>query len=379
MTVTFYSNFFNDHQLPFCEEMYNLLGDGFTFVATEPISKERLELGFENKSKNYPFILNEYNSDINKTKAYELSLDSDIVIVGSAPDLYLRDRVLSGKITFRYSERFFKRGKWRILDPRVALAHYNGSFRYRKLKNLYMLCASAYTASDCRFIFSYPDRTYKWGYFTKVSSQDIDELMLGKMNDCVKILWVGRLIKLKHPEKPIQIIKKLISNGYNVKLDIIGIGELENDLKQIVISYKLNDFVNFLGSMSPERVLENMRKANIFLFTSDQQEGWGAVLNESMSSGCAVVANKAIGSVPFLIKDGENGLMYNGRIIDLYKKTETIVKKEHYCKRLGINAYITMRDRWSPKIATERLVEFCEELLKGRIMRYTQGPMSRAK
>lgn len=36
----------------------------------------------------------------------------------------------------------------------------------------------------------------------------------------------------------------------------------------------------------------------------------GAVLNESMNSGCAVIASDAIGSVPFLIKNGVNGIIY---------------------------------------------------------------------
>jgi len=335
-------------------------------------------MGFEDKSRNYPFILNEYENEINSKKAYELSLSSDIVIIGSAPDMYLRDRVLNGKITFRYSERFFKKGKWRILDPRVALAHYKGSFRYRKFKSLYMLCASAYTSSDCRFIFSYPGRMYKWGYFIKRNEKSIEAIMNEKMSNCVSILWVGRLVKLKHPEKSIQITKILINNGYNVKLDIIGNGQLENDLKQMVNKYKLNDYVNFLGSMSPENVLGNMEKADIFMFTSDKQEGWGVVLNESMSSGCAVVANKAIGSVPFLIKDGENGLMYNGKTNDLYRKVESLVKDMDYCRRLGIHAYNTMNEEWSPKIAAERLVAFCKELLDGRVLDYAKGPTSRA-
>ncbi|MEN6316043.1 MAG: glycosyltransferase [Clostridiaceae bacterium] len=377
MTVTFYSNFFNDHQLPFCEEMYKLLGDGFTFVATEPISKERLAMGFEDKSRNYPFILNEYENEINSKKAYELRLSSDIVIVGSAPDLYLRDRVLNGKLTFRYSERFFKKGKWRILDPRVAFAHYKGSFRYRKFKNLYMLCASAYTSSDCRFIHSYPDRMYKWGYFTRANKHDMD-ILTHKVNDYVKILWAGRLIKWKHPEIPILIINKLIENDYKVKLDIIGNGQLENNLKHMVSKYNLSEYVNFLGSMSPDNVLKNMEKADIFLFTSDRQEGWGVVLNESMSSSCAVVANRSIGSVPFLIKNGENGLMYNGTTNDLLKKVESVVKDIDYCRRLGSNAYKTMHNEWSPEIAAERLVAFCKELLDGRVLNFDNGPMSKA-
>ena len=76
-----------------------------------------------------------------------------------------------------------------------------------------------------------------------------------------------------------------------------------------------------LGAMPPEEVRRHMEKADIYLFTSDFNEGWGAVLNESMNSGCAVVASHAIGSVPFLIKNGENGLIYeNGNQLDLEKQ-----------------------------------------------------------
>lgn len=51
--------------------------------------------------------------------------------------------------------------------------------------------------------------------------------------------------------------------------------------------------------MKASEVRSYMEKADIYLFTSDFNEGWGAVLNESMNSGCAVVASHAIGSVPF--------------------------------------------------------------------------------
>ena len=73
---------------------------------------------------------------------------------------------------------------------------------------------------------------------------------------------------------------------------------------------KLEDCVHMLGAMSPDEVRKHMEQANIFLFTSDRNEGWGAVLNEAMNSGCAVVASHAIGSVPYLIKNGNNGYIY---------------------------------------------------------------------
>jgi hypothetical protein len=37
--------------------------------------------------------------------------------------------------------------------------------------------------------------------------------------------------------------------------------------------------------MPPEEVRVHMEQSNIYLFTSDFGEGWGAVLNEAMNSG----------------------------------------------------------------------------------------------
>ena len=46
MKVTFFSNFLNHHQLPFCLAMCKLTDNNFTFVATEKIPQERLDMGY---------------------------------------------------------------------------------------------------------------------------------------------------------------------------------------------------------------------------------------------------------------------------------------------------------------------------------------------
>lgn len=40
----------------------------------------------------------------------------------------------------------------------------------------------------------------------------------------------------------------------------------------------LNDYVTFTGPVQSDKVRGFMERAGIFLFTSDRQEGWGAVL-----------------------------------------------------------------------------------------------------
>lgn len=373
-----FSNFLNHHQLPFCKAMYELTNNNFRFVATEPVDQERLLMGYYDMSNDYPFCINTYASDDSFKSALRLGFESDIVITGSAPEIFIKKRLEAGKITFRYSERFFKEGYIRLLDPRVLKASYDYHTRYRNYSNVYILCASAYTAKDCSVILAYPDRKYKWGYFPEAQKHDIKELMSKKENGTIKFLWVGRFIKWKHPDKAIDVVSKIIKKGYNCSLDLIGCGELENSLKRQVDRLNITKNVSFSGPMKPEDVLIYMQRANIYLFTSDRQEGWGAVLNESMSSGCAVVADKAIGAVPFLIKDGVNGLIYDNSE-SLYSNVERLVNDSELRKTLGGNAYKTMQNEWSPQIATERLYSFCSDLLDGKIKEYKQGPMSKAE
>lgn len=46
MTITFYSNFLNHHQLYFCQELIEIIGEGnFHFVATMPIASEQTNYG----------------------------------------------------------------------------------------------------------------------------------------------------------------------------------------------------------------------------------------------------------------------------------------------------------------------------------------------
>ena len=148
LTVTFFSNFLLHHQTPFCEAMVKLLGDNFKYVATERIPEERLNMGYRDLSKSVTYAVNSYESEESYQKALELGRNSDVVMIGSAPDEFINDRLKENKLTFRYSERYFKQGKWRILDPRVFTSLYKHDIRHRK-QNFYMLCASAYTAPDC--------------------------------------------------------------------------------------------------------------------------------------------------------------------------------------------------------------------------------------
>lgn len=360
MTVVFISNYFNHHQKPFADSMYSLLGEDWAFIETDTMDEERIKLGWKNEATSY--VKRIYTSERDREECQNLIDSADVVIIGSAPDELVRRRIKSGKLLFRYSERPLKKG--------MQIHKYLPRFVQWQIKNpfwkpIYMLCASAYTASDYKKFGMFIGKSYKWGYFPEIKSySDIDALIDSKQKN--SLLWVARLIDWKHPEAPIEIAKRLKKDGYDFSLNVIGNGELEDNIKSKIHENGLEDQVHMLGGMPPEKVREYMEKSEIFLFTSDRQEGWGAVLNESMNSGCAVVGSHAIGSVPFLLKDGENGLVYkDGDLDELYSKTKWLIDDQYKRKEFGKRAYYTMTEQWNAKNAAERFLALSQAILDG--------------
>ncbi len=377
MKITFFSNFLNHHQLYLSQELINC-GCNYTFVATEPIPQATKAFGYEDMNEKYDFVLRAYENEENMQKAYDLALDSDVVILGNADKEFVKERLKNNKLTFIYAERLFKKGTYRRFIPTTRKT-VNERFTKYNGKNLHVLAASAYLALDLKLI-GFKNPIYKWGYFPQVKEYDIDSLLAGKQNEPVKILWAGRLIDWKRTKDTIKLARKLKKNGYNFSLDIIGSGVCEQKLKQLSSELKVDDKVTFLGSMSPEKVRENMEKANIYLFTSNFYEGWGAVLNEAMNSGCAVVASRAIGSVPYLINHGENGFIYKmGDINSLYKYVKELINNPQMMQKFGKNAYCTLKDNWNPKIAAQRFVDLAQSLLDEKPCEDDKDVLSKAQ
>ncbi len=361
MKVVFVSNYFNHHQKPFCEEMYRRLGQDFSFVSTGIMREERKKLGYAQDDMP-AYVLSAYNDAQKRKAALDMVNRADVVIAGAASEELIAERIRGGKLVLRYSERPFKKKP----DPMRRLYH---GIRFRRRdrgsRNVYMLCASAYTAVDFVSVGMYKNRMYQWGYFPVVKEYETDSLFRNKKQNI--ILWCGRFLDWKHPDDAVRLAQRLKAHGYDFQLNFIGTGVMEAELHQLAESLNLTDCVSFLGSMSPEQVRTHMEQAGIYLFTSDRQEGWGAVLNESMNSGCAVVASHAIGSVPFMIRDGENGLMYQSGNLDmLFEKVKYLLDQSDVQRRLGCKAYDTVLSQWNAETAADRLLQLTEKLLSGQ-------------
>lgn len=383
MKFTIVSNYINHHQIPMSNELYRELGNDFKFIQTQPMEEDRVKMGWGDEIQKIPYLKLFYEA---KEECEKLIMDSDIVLFGGVEDeKYIKPRLEAGKIVIRASERLYREGQWKSISPRGRKKKYEDHTRYADAP-VYLLCHGAYVASDFDIVKAYPNKKFTWGYFPEVKTYDMKQLFFKKKhvdengNPQLRILWAGRFLPLKHPEYAIKVAKDLKKAGISFHLDMVGGGELETKLHKMVESMKLSKEVTFHGFQPPRNVRDFMEEADVFLFTSNHLEGWGAVLNESMNSACAVVANHAIGAAPVLIKHGKNGLIYKNGSYEQFKENVFILARDDKMReKLACNAYKTIVEQWNPKEAAKRLLDFCNGLLEGRINCQSEGPLSPAK
>ena len=358
--------------------MYRKLGEDFKFIGTGEMEEWRKGQGWE-KPDTKPYVI---EAGEHPGLAHRLAADSEVVILGSAPEEYFKVRMKEqkGGITFRYSERIYKGGRWRCLSPRGLLLRINSYYRYRNRK-LYMLCASAYTSADLLLQGAYLGRCYRWGYYPETIYYQPGELSERKSKNGLRLLWCGRLVEYKHVETVAELAFGLKQEGYEFELQIIGSGDMESRLRLLLQEYGLESMVRLSGSMTAKEVRRQMEEADIFVLTSDFREGWGAVVNEAMNSGCAVIASHAAGAAPFLLKDGWNGYIYeNGNPDSLKRKAAYLLCHRQVCEEVGRRAYETIVNEWNAQTAAERLLLLIEDLQAyGTSERFRTGPCSKAE
>lgn len=381
MKLTFVSNYINHHQMPLSGRLYERLGENYCFIQTMPMEEERSAMGWAADVAALPYVKCFYEEEELCRKKI---MESDVVIFGGVEDeSYIAERLRAGRPVLRYSERIYREGQWKMISPRGLRKKYKDHIRYRKAA-VYLLCAGAYVASDFALIGAYPGKKYRFGYFPEFQEENIDELMQKKAerrkkDGRIRLLFAARFLPLKHPEYPVALAGELKKHNIAFELLMIGDGEEKSRLQEQIKQAGLEREVRLLGFLSPEQVRREMEQADIFLFTSDYREGWGAVVNEAMNSGCALIAGHGIGAVPYLLEDNVNSIVYKtGDREGFVQAGLTLAGNFEKIQQFGRAAYGKVAKEWNEKEAADRLIGLCEGILTGNIPDFSSGPCSTA-
>lgn len=390
MKLAYYVNYINHHRVALADELYILLKDDFVLIATMPYNVKELKGGGDFSSR--PYCLMAAETDDAHTLAMKYAREAEICSFGAGAMDYAIERAKNGRkdgVVFETSERWLKRGWVNCISPRLIRWWWTYQTLFKK-RGFYKLCSSAFAAEDHYKLNTYKDRCYKWGYFIDVDrNYDIEKAIKEIATaEIVPIMWCSRFLMWKHPEMPIMLAAKLKEKGHKFVIDMYGDeGNAamhdtvfpRNRLIELIEKYGVKDCVHLRGNLPNNEIIKEMGKHSIFLFTSDKQEGWGVVANESMSNGCALVASDDIGSAPFLVRDGVNGFIFKSCDIDsLTTKVEWLLQHPKQLTDMRRQAFLDMINIWSPKVAAENLLKLSADLKLGKDSSIEIGPCSKA-
>lgn len=177
---------------------------------------------------------------------------------------------------------------------------------------------------------------------------------LGQCDPSVDVVTVGRLIPLKRVDV---LIRGCIAEG--LTLEVVGDGPQRNELEGLVDMLGGRALVKFLGSQSPEEVLEALDRARIFALLSSH-EGMSFALLEAMSRGKPVVVGDNPGNRA-VVTNGENGLVVRSDDAEAVQQClAALIADRDQRRLLGECARHTVEKRFSIDATLGRTLEHLE-------------------
>lgn len=174
--------------------------------------------------------------------------------------------------------------------------------------------------------------------------------------DSVKIFFTGRLVYYKGVDILVDAFRKVKSN---CELFIAGTGILEDELKEKVQKYGLNDRVHFLGFLPEEQLKQAYADCDIFVLPSvERSEAFGIVQLEAMVYGKPVINTSLPSGVPYVSIHGKTGFTVQPKnSIQLAKAIDILAKNKSLRESLGENARQRILECFNEKNIIQDLYE----------------------
>ena len=146
----------------------------------------------------------------------------------------------------------------------------------------------------------------------------------------LKIITVGRFVKQKDYETAIRAFAQLKIK--NIEFDIIGYGELKEQIKKWIQLYEVQNRVRIY--INPNNIPMLLDDADIYLSTS-LFEGTSNSIMEAMNANLPIIATNA-GDSNKLVKDGINGYICAiGNVNEISSRLEQLLDNEKLRFNMG--------------------------------------------
>jgi colanic acid/amylovoran biosynthesis glycosyltransferase len=222
--------------------------------------------------------------------------------------------------------------------------------------------------------------------FRKIKLIDSEKKLrnIKKREDSINLLFVGRLIEKKGIIDLLYAFKIIIKKKKNIKLSIVGNGQLNEDINSIIKENNLEKNINKIDFLSNEELLKIIKKQDLVIQPSKtakngDKEGIPVVLMESMALKVPVIStyHSAIGE---LIKDNYSGFLVTENCPEeLAKKIEFVIdeylsqspKSEKKLNKILNNAYKKVYKEYNLKFQIKKLEDIYEQISQEIEVEYT--------
>lgn len=125
----------------------------------------------------------------------------------------------------------------------------------------------------------------------------------------IRFLFVGRLVYYKGCRTLIEAFAKAAGRDSTLRLDIVGTGPLEDELKSRTKELGLSERICFHTGVDDDGLIRFFQRCDVFVLPSlFRSEAFGLVQIEAMAFGKPVINTKLPSGVPYVSLHGETGL-----------------------------------------------------------------------
>lgn len=186
----------------------------------------------------------------------------------------------------------------------------------------------------------------------------------------IKIASVCRLSSKKGLQYAIRAVAALVKKFPYIEYKIAGAGDLEAELKQLIISLRMQNNIQLIGRLSQEDVLKLLQESHIFVLPSmissdGNAEGIPNALKEAMAVGLPVVSTYHAG-IPELVVNGVSGFLVPEKNAEaLAERIEYLILNPSIWRPMCQAARKTIEKHYERNSMNKRLTPLLYALQKG--------------
>lgn len=169
-----------------------------------------------------------------------------------------------------------------------------------------------------------------------------------------------RLTQGKHVLESIQAFAEVRKKNPQYRMEIIGSGRQEDECKELIRSLQAESYIQMLGWINHDQIIERTRKWKYLLFPSDTEGMPNSVL-EMMGQGIPAIASP-VGGIPDIIRDGHNGWIIPGHSAQTIAKQILKVIECDNLRDTALRAKITIANGYTLGAARLTAITSCSEV-----------------